>query len=223
MNRNGRGGSVHRGSTHTGPSAFDKSAVRVNSHTNKPNVLLDQSAPAVETTIQELTSEQLMEGGYYAEGGPAQYHAQRTAAVTPYPGTSPLSSKWSPAKVSQKEQEAKRAVQQTSPCSTTITTAFRPTTMGVDGSRRYGPKMFSSHTTPAPSPTRKQILLDAAAGKGLNEQEGTATKPVATRSEIFDHEDLISFDQHDEQQGTNVESVATRSETSNDEDLISFD
>ncbi|CAG7563053.1 unnamed protein product [Fusarium equiseti] len=223
MKRNGRGGSVHRGSTHTGPSAFDRSAVRVNSHSNKPNVLLDQSVPAVEPTIREPTSEQLMEGGYYAEGGPAQYPAQRTAVVTPYLGTSPLSLKWSPAKVSQKEQEAKRAVQQTSPCSTTITTAFRPTTMGVDGSRRYGPKIFSSHTTPAPSPTRKQILHDAAAGKCLNEQQGTATKPVATRSETFDHEDLISFDQHDEQQGTNVESVATRSETSNDEDLISFD
>ncbi|RFN42155.1 meiosis protein mei2 [Fusarium flagelliforme] len=75
--RNGRGGPVHRGSAHTGPSAFDRSALRVHSHSNsnsnKPNMLLDQSAPAVEPTIQEPTSEQLMEGGYYAEGGPARY------------------------------------------------------------------------------------------------------------------------------------------------------
>lgn len=95
--------------------------------------------------------------------------------------------------------------------------------MGVDGSRHYGPRTFSSHTTPARSPTRKQTLLDAAAGQGLDGQEGTTTKLVATRSETPDDEDLISFDQHDEQPGTDVESVAARSETSDDEDLISFD
>ncbi|KAI1071517.1 hypothetical protein LB507_004894 [Fusarium sp. FIESC RH6] len=216
VNRNGRGGS-HRGSAHTGHSAFDRSVVRVHSHSNEPDMVLE------EPIIQQPTSEQLMEAGYYAEGGPARYHAPRTAVAILYPDISSLPSKWSPEKVSQKEQEAKRAVPQSSPCATTITTAFRLTSMGVDGSRRYGPRTFSSHTTPALSPTRKQTLLDAAAGQGLDEQEGTTSKLVATRSETPDDEDLISFDQHDEQPGTDVESVAARSDTSDDEDLISFD
>ncbi|GKU02820.1 helicase [Fusarium langsethiae] len=216
--RGGRGGTVRQGASNTGSSASMKSmeshqsASKNRAHNDNTGLLLGQFNPvAGESSVQEPTSEQLMEMGYYSKGGTALLHEQITVQTQrnfelapPSSVANSLSDRWSPEKISQKDralgEEAKRASRQRSPCSTVIRTTYRPTTTSPDGSRQYGLKTLSSHTVPKSLPTRKQILHNVAAGQYIIDQhqedgqQGAGVERVVTESEGSDVEDLISFE-----------------------------
>ncbi|WXC45648.1 hypothetical protein QX201_005348 [Fusarium graminearum] len=241
--RGGQGGTVRRGTPRTDSSTSMRSSLESNrsaskNRTNSDNtgILLEQfNAADRDSSIQEPTSEQLMETGYYSKGGPSRWHEKITVQVkgnlelapTPSSKTS-LSDRWSPEKISQKDrvlgEEAKRASRQRSPYATVIRTTYRPTTMDPDGSRRYGLQTHSSHTVLKYSLTRKEILLDVAAGQSIIDQHENHEK----HENHENHEKHVKNKRHEihvknEKQGVGEERVVTAGEGSSVEDLISFD
>ncbi|KAL6917434.1 hypothetical protein FSST1_008929 [Fusarium sambucinum] len=248
--RRGRGGTVRHGASGTGSSTSTKSlessrsASQIRTHSDNIGMRSGQlNSVAGVSSVQEPTSEQLMEMGHHS--GPTRRHEQLTVQtqnnfeLAPASSTTnSLSDRWSPEKISQKDrslgEEAKRASRQRSPCSVVIRTTYRPTTMEPDGRRRYGVQTRSSHTVPKPLPTRKQMLHDVAAGQYITDQHqqnelpgaeveqvitGSGGSDVVAGQYIIDHRQ-----QQDEQPRADTKRVGTRSGGSDvEEDLISFD
>jgi helicase required for RNAi-mediated heterochromatin assembly 1 len=77
--------------------------------------------------------------------------------------------KWSPEKLLQNDKvirdKLKGLGKRKTPCPPVINAAFRQTTATTDGSRTYGPIVYDAYTHQPTIPSRKQSLLDAAAGE----------------------------------------------------------
>ncbi|KAM0340760.1 hypothetical protein ACHAPU_010351 [Fusarium lateritium] len=190
-----------------------------------PPSMMDQTIQPVHG--QEPTSEEIIERGYYsqivrpsqsAQVATGPFNAERSTAqpstrsesdgfpsieVSVPKRSSP--GDWSLEKVSQNDkarsEEARHAVKRHIPSPPVINEIFHRTIIGSDGSRRRGPTSYSTHThQKTDGPSRKQSLLDAAAG-GYGEHEtpyfqngeeimgGTSHESDTAKSE-----DLISFE-----------------------------
>ncbi|KIL86067.1 hypothetical protein FAVG1_10461 [Fusarium avenaceum] len=161
-----RGGraDVHRGHSHTAGAG----------QTMQP---LDQ---------QEPTSDQIIEGGYHSQitqnsrftsMAMGRFNTERntpfeSAAQPSTEGSVSAEScegKWSPKKLLQNDKamtdEIRELGKRKTPCPPVINATFRQTTATTNGIRMYGPIAYHTYTHQPTIPSRKQSLLDAAAGE----------------------------------------------------------
>ncbi|KAF4976079.1 hypothetical protein FZEAL_7212 [Fusarium zealandicum] len=178
---------------------------------------------------QEPTSEELMEMGYHSHISQSRQNKRSSLLSLTIPSfentaisltEDSLSDKWSPEKISQREEMPRKRVvgereEQPSPGPMTLKETYRPTFMATDGTRLYGPPSYAKYTIPAPPPqrgpelagsevstegaerpSRKRLLLDAAAGLNF-EEEYCCVESVSQEWQMEREvkvEDLIDFD-----------------------------
>ncbi|KAJ4204604.1 hypothetical protein NW759_014825 [Fusarium solani] len=183
-NRGGRGGRAHRGG-HTQNAALPGRDVHLAG---------GRRGPESEAVHQEPTSEELMEMGYYAhmsQAGPSEPR-RLDNPQTPFESRAitltedSLSEKWSPEKVQRRDAMLREDMRRQGPSSSRpmeVRVSFRQTTMAADCTRVCGRPWYTKYTIPVPSPkrgaevansevsvgaatqpSRKHMVLDAAAG-----------------------------------------------------------
>jgi helicase required for RNAi-mediated heterochromatin assembly 1 len=136
--------------------------------------------------LQEPTSDQIMEGGYHSQIVPnSQFTSMamgrsNTEPSTPFESAAQPSTegsvsaesfegKWSPKKLLQTEKAIRKEIgelgERKTPCPPVINATFHQTTATANGTREYGPIAYHTYTHQPTIPSRKQSLLDAAAGE----------------------------------------------------------
>ncbi|KAF4338027.1 NAM7-nonsense-mediated mRNA decay [Fusarium beomiforme] len=124
----------------------------------------------------EPTSEEIMEGGYYAH----KFQQTQAAVITTQTTTRSESEKWSPVKVAKKDEELRKhakAKRSQDPVPQIVHESFQQTTTNANGERRYGGIYRSTYTI-------QPVIRDKTS------YTNTGVETLVDDEE----EDLISFD-----------------------------
>ncbi|KAM5347207.1 hypothetical protein ACJ41O_010212 [Fusarium nematophilum] len=188
-----------RKTTHGGPaqirgSSNGNSALGFPSQTAEAQISMTkwQAKSAEQGDLQEPSSEDLMEMGYYSHvsqlgGGKNKEKKSRVGALKlslpPIPSfesdptsltEDSISDKWSPEKVSQRDETLRMAAierrKQTSPCSMLVQETYRQTSTAADATRIYGKPVLKEYTLPAPPPQRPTEIAGSEVSIGATEK-----------------------------------------------------